>query len=109
MHLGYHELRNMLSKFKEEREKRKMGAPSSAPTGVVPASAGPRSGSEHRSSRGGEDYRDRDRDRGYDRQTSRYELVVLHRGFRILVTDLSISSSERRRDRERSRSPRRRY
>jgi len=90
MHLGYHELRNMLAKFKEEREKRKMGPPGSAPTGVVPPSAGPRSGSEHRSSRGGEDYRDRDRDRGYDRQTSRYD-------------------NERRRDRERSRSPRRRY
>jgi len=75
MHLGYHELRNMLGKFKEEREKRKMGPPSSAPTGAVPPSAGPRSGSEHRASRGGGDEY-RDRDRGYDRQTSRYELVV---------------------------------
>lgn len=66
----------MLSKFKEEREKRKMAPPSSAPSGGGPPSAGPRSGGDHRSSRGGEDYRDRDRDRGYDRQPSRYELVA---------------------------------
>jgi hypothetical protein len=31
MHLGYHELRNMLAKFREEREQRKM-APPAAPT-----------------------------------------------------------------------------
>ena len=65
----------MLSKFKEEREKRKMAPPSSAPSGGGPPSSGPRSGGDHRSFRGGEDYRDRDRDRGYDRQSSRYELV----------------------------------
>jgi len=63
----------MLSKFKEEREKRKMAPPSSGPSGGGPASVGLRSGGDHRSSRGGEDYRDRDR--GYDRQSSRYESV----------------------------------
>jgi len=93
MHLGYHELRNMLSKFKEEREKRKMGPPSSIPSGgsgTAPSSGPPRSGSDYRSSRGGgDDYRERgDRDRGYDRQSSRFD--------------------DRRRDRERSRSPGRR-
>ena len=58
----------MLAKFKEEREKRRM-VPASGPPGV----AGQRSGGEHRSSRGDEH---RDRDRGYDRQPSRYESVV---------------------------------
>jgi len=85
MHLGYHELRNMLGKFREEREKRKM-APigSSGGPGAGPApSAPPRSGGDYRSSRGDE-YRDRDR--GYER-----------------------SGRHDRRDRERSRSPRRRY
>jgi len=84
MHLGYHELRNMLSKFREEREKRK----------ATPASAAPASGAvsapgrvSERSSR--DEYRDRDR---YDRHSSsRYE------------------SGDRRRERDRSRSPRRRY
>lgn len=76
MHLGYHELRNMLSKFKEEREKRKMAPPSSTPSGAVPSSGPPRSG-DYRSSRGGEEYRDRDRDRGYDRASSRYECVLI--------------------------------
>ncbi|KAL0946671.1 hypothetical protein HGRIS_012860 [Hohenbuehelia grisea] len=92
MHLGYHELRNMLDKFKEEREKRKMGPPGSLPpsSGLNDSGSGaPRGGdrpSEHRSSR--DDHRDRDRDRGYDRHSSRYD--------------------DRRRDR--SRSPRgRRY
>jgi len=94
MHLGYHELRNMLSKFKEEREKRKMAPPSSIPSGgsgAASASGPPRSGGDYRSSRGGDDYRERgDRDRGYERQSSRFD--------------------DRRRDRERSRSPgRRRY
>jgi len=60
----------MLATFKEEREKRKMQPPSSAPGG--PPSGPPRSGSDFRSSRGGDDYRERsDRDRGYDR--ARYE------------------------------------
>lgn len=67
MHLGYHELRNMLGKFREEREKRKMapassGAPSSGATGKANA------GGDHRSSRD-----ERERDRGYDRHASRYE------------------------------------
>ncbi|KAI0306327.1 hypothetical protein B0F90DRAFT_1688988 [Multifurca ochricompacta] len=76
MHLGYHELRNMLIKFKEEREKRKAQAvPPPAPSGGVAAG---RSG-EHRSSR--DDHRERDRererDRGYSERhsSSRYEYV----------------------------------
>lgn len=85
MHLGYHELRNMLSKFREEREKRKMAPPSSVPapsggTGVPPTGTPSRAGGDrgdYRSSRGGEEYRDRERgDRGYDRHSSsRYESV----------------------------------
>jgi hypothetical protein len=77
MHLGYHELRNMLAKFREEREQRKM-APPAAPTGTssgVPNGTPARSGSggDYRSSRG-DDYRDRDRDRGYERHgSSRHE------------------------------------
>ncbi|KAI0818632.1 hypothetical protein BC629DRAFT_1463274 [Irpex lacteus] len=61
MHLGYHELRNMLSKFKEEREKRKNAAPGGG---------------------GDRDYRSREepreRDRGYERHGSaRYEYVFV--------------------------------
>ncbi|KAJ7273332.1 LUC7-domain-containing protein [Mycena rebaudengoi] len=89
MHLGYHELRNMLSKFREEREKAKL-APASSTTAA--STSTPSSGpsrertSDYRPSRNGDD-RDRDRDRGYDRHSSsRYD-------------------GERRRDRERSRSP----
>ncbi|KAF8478407.1 LUC7-domain-containing protein [Russula ochroleuca] len=90
MHLGYHELRNMLMKFREEREKRKAQA---APPPVASSSGGGVAGrgSEHRSSR--DDHRDRERDRDRDRgyserhSSSRYD--------------------DRRRDR--SRSPRRRY
>lgn len=74
MHLGYHELRNMLSKFREEREKRKMAppaAPTAASTGPngTPARSGIDRAGEYRSSRG-DDYRDRDRDRGYERHGS---------------------------------------
>ncbi|KAF9265556.1 LUC7-domain-containing protein [Marasmius fiardii PR-910] len=97
MHLGYHELRNMLQKFKEDREKRKAGGGNSNTAGTGPSNAAPptpgggRSGNDYRSR---DEYRDRDRDRdrGYDRHSSsRYD-------------------SERRRDRDRSRSPRgRRY
>ena len=72
MHLGYHELRNMLIKFKEDRDKRKMGPPSSVPSaGGAPAAGGtPSRGGERdfRSSR--DDYRERDR--GYERH-GRYE------------------------------------
>jgi hypothetical protein len=80
MHLGYHELRNMLSKFREEREKAKLAPPSSAPAAAASASSGPprERGGDYRPSRGGggEDHRDRERDRGYDRHSSsRYELV----------------------------------
>lgn len=72
MHLGYHELRNMLSKFREEREKRKMAPPpSGTPSGGGGGSVRPASERvEHRSSR---DDRDRERDRGYERHPSRYE------------------------------------
>ena len=77
MHLGYHELRNMLSKFREEREKRKMAPPPSAPTGApgAPAGAQARSGgADYRSSRDEFRDRDRERDRGYERHSSsRYE------------------------------------
>lgn len=53
----------MLQKFREEREKRRQqGAP---PNGQPPAG--------HRSAR--DDYRDRDRDRGYERE-KRFEYVI---------------------------------
>ncbi|KAI0273309.1 hypothetical protein BC834DRAFT_965864 [Gloeopeniophorella convolvens] len=90
MHLGYHELRNMLTKFREDREKRKaQGGPPAPPSGGGGGGSVGGRGGEHRSGR--DDHRDREpreRDRGYpDRHSSRYE--------------------DRRRDR--SRSPRRRY
>lgn len=75
MHLGYHELRNMLSKFREDREKRKMAPPSSATPSGGAGSGSARTGSD----RGGEhrglrDDRDRERERGYERHSSsRYE------------------------------------
>lgn len=84
MHLGYYELRNMLSKFREEREKRKTAPLSSnpAPAGALPTGTPSRTGErggDYRSSRGGEEYRDRERgDRGYDRHSSsRYESVPI--------------------------------
>ncbi|KAM6500388.1 small nuclear ribonucleoprotein [Amanita muscaria] len=55
MHLGYHELRNLLNKFREERDKRKTAG------GAVGGGVGA-------GGRGGE--RERERDRGYER---RYE------------------------------------
>lgn len=70
MHLGYHELRNMLSKFKEERDKRKQSgpAPGAPPTGMTPGGTPARG--DYRSSR--DDYRERDK--GYERHgSSRYE------------------------------------
>ncbi|KDQ61003.1 hypothetical protein JAAARDRAFT_31999 [Jaapia argillacea MUCL 33604] len=96
MHLGYHELRNMLKQFKEEREKRKMAPPAMMPPSAVggapvaPTGQPPRPGAE-RDYRSREEHRDRDRERGYERHaSSRYD--------------------DRRRERERSRSPgRRRY
>ncbi|KAJ7047012.1 small nuclear ribonucleoprotein [Mycena alexandri] len=96
MHLGYHELRNMLSKFREERDKAKNAPPSSAPpaAAAVAGSSSSSSGApreragDYRPSRSGEDRdRDRERDRGYDRHSS------------------SSRYDDRRRDRERSRSP----
>ena len=69
MHLGYHELRNMLQKFKEEREKRKTTAPASS---AAPGSGGGRSGDrDYRSSK--DEYRDRDRGYDRDRHSSRHE------------------------------------
>ncbi|EIN07259.1 small nuclear ribonucleo protein [Punctularia strigosozonata HHB-11173 SS5] len=60
MHLGYHELRNMLAKFKEDRENRKTAPPAAS----APAPGGPRpSGGDYRASGARDDYRDR----GYDR------------------------------------------
>jgi hypothetical protein len=70
MHLGYHELRNMLKTFREEREKKKQGGVAGGGGAATGASR------EHRASRGDE-YRERersDRDRGHDRHSSsRYE------------------------------------
>lgn len=68
----------MLTKFREEREKRKtQAAPPPAPSSG--GSAG--RGGDHRSTR--EDHRDRDRerDRGYSERhsSSRYEYVVWYR------------------------------
>ena len=74
MHLGYHELRNMLQKFKEEREQRKLAPPPSSSSSIPSSVGAPRPGDrDYRSSR--DEYRDRDRDRGYDRDrhSSRYE------------------------------------
>lgn len=88
MHLGYHELRNMLSKFREEREKRKMAPPSSTPagppggaTGTPPSGPPPRAGGDYRPARGGDEYRDRgersERGGGYERHSSsRFESVL---------------------------------
>ncbi|KAF6763923.1 small nuclear ribonucleoprotein [Ephemerocybe angulata] len=85
MHLGYHELRNMLNKFKEEREKRKSTQPASGgPPGSSASGPPGRAGDRPR-----DDYRDRG---GYERHGSS-----------------SRSYDDRRRDRERSRSPRRRF
>jgi hypothetical protein len=69
MHLGYHELRNMLDKFKEERNNRKPAPASSAP----PLGGGPPRGG---GGGGGRDDRERG-DRGYDRDRPRggYECV----------------------------------
>lgn len=57
MHLGYHELRNLLNKFREERDKRK--------------TAGGAVGGGGAGGRGGD--RERERDRGYERHTYRRE------------------------------------
>ena len=81
MHLGYHELRNMLQKFKDERDKRKMTAPSSAisPSAGAPLlGGGLRPGDRGGDYRGKDDYRDRERyDRGGERGSAapsgRYE------------------------------------
>ena len=86
MHLGYHELRNMLSQFRAEREARKNAPPppqASVPSTSLPppgATVAPRANDRERDRDRG-DYRgsrDREpgRDRGYDRDrygSSRYE------------------------------------
>ena len=62
----------MLNKFREERDKRKtVGA---AAGGVAAAGPTARAGErgEYRGNRG-EEHRDRERDRGYERHSSRYE------------------------------------
>ena len=71
----------MLTKFKEERDKRKaQAAPPPVPSSSGGSVAG--RGSEHRSSR--DDHRDRERDRDRDRgyserhSSSRYEYVDLY-------------------------------
>jgi len=73
MHLGYHELRNMLKTFREERELRKLQPPAaSAPAGPGASGGAPR-GPDHRSSR--DDHRS-ERDRGssgYERSSGRYD------------------------------------
>jgi len=105
MHLGYHELRQMLETFKENRSKRTMPPPGS---GAAPPS-GPRP--ERDSGYRGSDYRqsndryDRASDRGYDRDRS--DRGGDHRdrdrgGYNARYDD-------RRRERDRSRSPKRRY
>lgn len=68
--MGYHELRNMLIKFKEDRDKRKMGPPSSVPSGDGAAAPGGPPRGDYRSSR--DEYRERDRGYG-DRGFSRHE------------------------------------
>lgn len=67
MHLGYHELRKMLDKFKEDAEKRRMAPP----TLTSGSAAGGRPGDRDRDRdhRPRDDFRDRDR----DRHSSRYE------------------------------------
>lgn len=95
MHLGYHELRNMLSKFKEEREKRKAsgggttGAPTAPGGPTAPSSAIGRGGGDYRTS-SRDDYRDRDRDRdrgSYDRHaSSRYEYAMI-----LSISDMSLA------------------
>lgn len=77
MHLGYHELRNMLDKFKEDREKRRASGAPPLGSGGPPLAGGPPgpppSGgrSDYRAPR--DDYRDRDRGYGERHSSSRYE------------------------------------
>ncbi|PAV24047.1 small nuclear ribonucleo [Pyrrhoderma noxium] len=46
MHLGYHELRNMLQKFKEEREQRKLAPPPSSSSSIPSSVGAPRPGDQ---------------------------------------------------------------
>jgi len=99
MHLGYHELRNMLSQFRADREARK-NVPAPLPGGVNSTPLPPPgSASSTRPT-------DRDRDRGSDYRSSRDRDQGRDRG----GYDRDRFSRHERRDRERSRSPgRRRY
>jgi hypothetical protein len=85
MHLGYHELRNMLIKFKEDRASGKTGPPPPASAsaasmgpsgGGAPSGGGPPRDNGYRPRDDG--YRDRDRGQDRDRHSSRgYEYVDL--------------------------------
>jgi len=116
MHLGYHELRQMLEAFKEARQKRNTAPP---PTSHIPSNtggastalpSGPRPersdsgyrGSDYRSSRGDDRY-DRASERGYDRDRSDRDRDSTRGG------GYSRYDDRDRRDRARSRSPKRRY
>jgi hypothetical protein len=82
MHLGYHELRNMLGKFKEDREKRKLANPNSGGPGGAMGPPGGRSGERPR-----DDYRDRG---GFERHSSsRYEWVAYARAILVLLLIVS--------------------
>lgn len=90
MHLGYHELRNMLTKFREDREKRRtQPAPPPVPSNNNGSGAVSVRGSEHRTSRDDHRDRDRDRDRGYSERhsSSRYECVNWYL-FRFMVAHM---------------------
>jgi len=97
MHLGYHELRKMLEEF----GKRKATVPGTRPASSMPppdAPVAPRPTERDYRSRADEGYKDRDRDRDHGRGSA-YERNHRPDEYR----------SSRRPDRDRSRSPRRRY
>ncbi|KIJ56292.1 hypothetical protein M422DRAFT_150679 [Sphaerobolus stellatus SS14] len=77
MHLGYHELRKMLSQFREQREARK-NAPAPLPGGVnstalpLPGGAAARPADRDRDRDRGADYRSRGGDRGGYSDRDRY-------------------------------------
>ncbi|KAG8899851.1 splicing factor [Tulasnella sp. 403] len=92
MHLGYHELRQMLEQFKEARSKRSTAPaashPIQTPTSAMPPPSGPRP-SERDSGYRGNDYRsstrddrfERASDRGYDRDRSDRDYKDRDRGY----------------------------
>ncbi|KZV89842.1 LUC7-domain-containing protein [Exidia glandulosa HHB12029] len=119
MHLGYHELRNLLKKFAEDRAARKvapMGPPAGVPTtSVGGAPSGPR-GDRGYESRDRDREREREKERGGDRERDR-DHKDRDRDYRDRDRDrdrdrgyASRHDSDRRRsdrDRDRSRSPKR--